>query len=77
MDCSNFSNSSVSVRLRWEEVLALDILKKRTLQPDRDALEGWLYTDHWKFTRQGFRVTRTRFWYKYASWISAGPVAQE
>ena len=26
MDCSSFSSSSVSVRLRWEEVLALDML---------------------------------------------------
>lgn len=26
MDCSSFSNSSVSVKLRWDEVLALDIL---------------------------------------------------
>ena len=25
MDCSSFSSSSVSVRLRWEEVLARDI----------------------------------------------------
>lgn len=26
MDCSSFSNSSVSVKLRWDEVLTLDIL---------------------------------------------------
>jgi len=25
MDCSSFSSSSVSVRLRWEEVLARDM----------------------------------------------------
>ncbi len=25
MDCSSFSSSSVSVRLRWEELLARDI----------------------------------------------------
>lgn len=49
MDCSSFSNSSVSVRLRWEEVLALDILKRRTLQPDRNALKVGLYTDHGKY----------------------------
>lgn len=49
MDCSSFSNSSVSVRVRWEEVLALDILKRRTLQPDHGALKVWMYTDHGKY----------------------------
>jgi len=39
MDCSNFSNSSVSVRLRWEEVLALDILKRMNCQPNRSILD--------------------------------------